>query len=84
MGASNLDQSEEDQERRTLGEKDGQTRGGQGRKEEPLLLGGVSAAPWSQVDRLRQEEGQGRGLLKLESQLFNLLVVESEQVTLLL
>lgn len=60
MGTSNLDQSEEDQERRTLGEKDGQTRGGQGRKDKPLLLGGVSAAPWSQVDILRQEEGKGQ------------------------
>ena len=41
MGASNLDQSEEDKERRTLGEKDRQTRRGQGRKEESLLLPGL-------------------------------------------
>ena len=41
MGASNLDQSEEDQKRRTLGEKDRQTRRGQGRKEESLLLPGL-------------------------------------------
>ena len=56
---SNLDQSEENQERRTLAEKDRQMRGW-GRREEFVLLGGVSAAPWSQVDRLRQEEGKGQ------------------------
>ena len=45
---SNLDQSEENQERRTLGEKDTDERR-VGRKEE-FLLGGVSAAPWSRID----------------------------------
>ena len=32
LGASNLDQRDEDQERRTLGEKDTQTRGEGGEK----------------------------------------------------
>ena len=45
---SNLDQSEENQERRTLGEKDTDERR-VGRKEE-FLLEGVSAAPWSRID----------------------------------
>ena len=34
--------------------------GGGQRKEEFLLLGGVSAAPWPQMDRLRQKEWQGQ------------------------
>lgn len=55
LGASNLDQSEEDQESRRLGKTD--ERGG-GRKEMSPLLGGVSATTWSQVERLR---GRGAG-----------------------
>ena len=53
LGASKLDQREEDIGR----ERQTHERGGW-KKVESLLLGGVSAVPWSQMDRLRQEEGQ--------------------------
>ena len=59
QGASNLDQSEEDQERRTLGEIDRLMRDEKGEKEE-LFEGRVSATPWSQMQRLTQKEGQGQ------------------------
>ena len=59
QGVSNLDQSEEDQERRTLRETDRLMRDEKGEKEE-LSEGRVSATPWSQMQRLTQKEGQGQ------------------------
>ena len=47
-----------------------------------MLLGGVSAAPWSQVDKLRQEEGKARGPPKLKSYLCYLQIVSNEEVSL--
>ena len=47
-----------------------------------MLLGGVSASPWSQVDKLRQEEGKARGPPKLKSYLCYLQVVSNEDISL--
>ena len=55
-----------------------------GRKEMSLLSGGVSAAPWSQVDRLSRKRRRARGPLELKSitDLYHLQVVCPEQVAL--
>ena len=40
------------------------------------------ASPWSQVDKLRQEEGKARGPPKLKSYLCYLQVVSNEDISL--
>ena len=67
------------EEEERVGERE--ERGG-GSREEFVLLGGVSASPWSQVDKLRQEEGKARGPPKLKSYLCYLQVVSNEDISL--
>ena len=59
---SKLGQSDEGQERRTSGEKDGQMRE-EGEEKRSLLLGGGSAAPGLQWLDWGRRRGRARGLL---------------------